>query len=83
MVGHIAEKRALPGAMLPARPGRGSNTAMQPLYMKPSPSVMTPGRHAERMGHRHAIAFAVDDRDLRRVARNEVVREPDHLGLAA
>ena len=28
--------------MLPARPGRGSNTPMQPLYMKPSPSVITP-----------------------------------------
>ena len=35
-------KRALPGARLPARPGRGSKTPMQPLYMKPSPSVITP-----------------------------------------
>ena len=28
--------------MEPVRPGRGSNTAMQPLYMKPCPSVTTP-----------------------------------------
>ncbi len=34
--------RALPGARLPARPGRGSNTPMQPLYMKPRPGVITP-----------------------------------------
>src|SRR5713226_8786309 len=35
-------KRALPGAIDPARPGRGSNTPMQPLYMKPRPGVTTP-----------------------------------------
>ena len=35
-------KRALPGAIEPARPGRGSNTPMQPLYMKPRPGVTTP-----------------------------------------
>ena len=34
--------RALPGAREPARPGRGSNTPMQPLYMKPRPFVTTP-----------------------------------------
>ena len=42
IVGHIAVKRALPGARLPTRPGLGSNTIMQLLYMKPSPSVITP-----------------------------------------
>ena len=35
-------KRALPGAIDPARSGRGSNTPMQPLYMKPRPGVTTP-----------------------------------------
>src|SRR5471032_2625936 len=35
-------KRALPGANEPARPGRGSNTPMQPLYMKPKPGEITP-----------------------------------------
>src|ERR1700730_12461182 len=35
-------KRALPGAIEPAQPGRGSNTPMQPLYMKPRPGVTTP-----------------------------------------
>src|SRR5262245_56375984 len=40
--GHIEEKRALPGASEPVRPGRGSNTPMQLLYMKPNPSVTTP-----------------------------------------
>src|SRR5215467_472489 len=34
--------RALPGAIEPARLGRGSNTPMQPLYMKPKPDVTTP-----------------------------------------
>lgn len=29
--GQTEVNRALPGAMLPARPGRGSKTAMQPL----------------------------------------------------
>src|SRR5215470_5216977 len=42
MDGTTELKRALPGARLPARPGRGSNTPMQPLYMKPRPSVITP-----------------------------------------
>src|SRR5215217_4655838 len=42
MVGHEDVKRDLPGAMLPARPGRGSKTPIQPLYMKPSPRVTTP-----------------------------------------
>src|SRR5499433_1449190 len=42
MDGTTELKRALPGARLPARPGRGSNTPMQPLYMKPRPSVTTP-----------------------------------------
>ena len=32
----------MPGAIEPARPGRGSNTPMQPLYMKPRPGVITP-----------------------------------------
>ena len=40
--GTTDEKRALPGAIEPARPGRGSNTPMQPLYMKPRPGVITP-----------------------------------------
>ena len=40
--GAIEEKRDFPGAREPGRPGRGSNTAMAPLYMKPSPSVITP-----------------------------------------
>ncbi len=31
MVGQDEVKRLLPGRMLPARPGRGSNTPMQPL----------------------------------------------------
>ena len=38
----MALKRLFPGAIEPARPGRGSNTVMAPLYMKPSPSVITP-----------------------------------------
>ena len=42
MLGDNAEKRALPGARDPARPGRGSNTDMAPLYMNPRPSVTTP-----------------------------------------
>ena len=42
MVGLIDVNRRLPGARLPARPGRGSKTAMHPLNMKPRPSVMTP-----------------------------------------
>src|SRR6185437_13460413 len=42
MDGQIEENRALPGASDPARPGLGSNTPMQPLYMKPKPLVMTP-----------------------------------------
>ena len=42
MDGTTELKRALPGAIEPARPGRGSNTPMQPLYMKPRPGVMTP-----------------------------------------
>src|SRR4051812_23666525 len=46
--GQIEENLAFPGASEPARPGRGSNTPMQPLYMKPSPSVITPdGRPSE------------------------------------
>src|SRR6476646_6079892 len=40
--GTIELKRAVPGAIEPARPGRGSNTPMQPLYMKPRPDVITP-----------------------------------------
>ena len=42
MVGQIELNRLLPGARLSARPGRGSNTPMQPLYMKPRPGVITP-----------------------------------------
>src|SRR6185312_8623846 len=42
MEGTTELKRALPGAIEPARPGRGSNTPMQPLYMKPRPGVATP-----------------------------------------
>jgi hypothetical protein len=42
MEGARDEKRDLPGAREPARPGRGSKTAIAPLYMKPSPSVTTP-----------------------------------------
>ena len=42
MVGDIAENLALPGASEPARPGRGSKTIMQLLYMNPRPSVTTP-----------------------------------------
>ena len=42
MLGAIELNRPFPGAIEPARPGRGSNTAIVPLYMKPSPSVMTP-----------------------------------------
>jgi hypothetical protein len=38
----MALNRLLPGATDPARPGRGSKTLIAPLYMKPSPSVMTP-----------------------------------------
>ncbi len=34
--------RRLPGAIEPARPGRGSNTLMQPFRMKPVPSGITP-----------------------------------------
>src|SRR2546426_565808 len=57
--GTTEEKRALPGAIDPARPGRGSNTPMQPLYMKPSPGDHA-RRHAERMGHREAVAVLVE-----------------------
>ncbi len=42
MVGQIELKRLLPGVIDPVRPGRGSNTPMQLLYMNPIPSVMTP-----------------------------------------
>src|SRR5215472_2919913 len=42
MDGQIEENLALPGASDPARPGLGSNTPMQPLYMNPRPLVMTP-----------------------------------------
>ena len=42
-VGQRLLKRLLPGANESACPGRGSNTAMQPLNMKPRPSVITPG----------------------------------------
>ena len=42
IVGDIDVKRRFPGARLPARPGRGSNTAIQPLNMNPRESVMTP-----------------------------------------
>ena len=42
IVGHIAVKRALPGAREPICPGRGSNTIMQLLYINPRPSVTTP-----------------------------------------
>ncbi len=34
--------RRLPGAIDPARPGRGSNTLMQPFRMKPVPGGITP-----------------------------------------
>src|SRR5215469_12737264 len=42
MDGQIEENLALPGANDPARPGLGSNTPMQPLYMNPRPLVTTP-----------------------------------------
>src|SRR6185312_4409738 len=42
MEGQIEENLAFPGANDPARPGLGSNTPMQPLYMNPSPFVTTP-----------------------------------------
>ena len=42
MVGHRELKRDFPGSIEPVRPGRGSKTAMHPLYMNPSPGVMTP-----------------------------------------
>ena len=42
MVGLWEEVRLLPGAMECGRPGRGSKPLIKPLYMKPSPSVMTP-----------------------------------------
>ena len=40
--GQIEENLALPGANDPVRPGLGSNTSMQPLYMNPRPLVITP-----------------------------------------
>src|SRR6516165_12670589 len=40
--GQIEENLALPGANDPARPGLGSKTPMQPLYINPRPLVITP-----------------------------------------
>ncbi|MNN15362.1 hypothetical protein D3C81_1284640 [compost metagenome] len=42
IVGQNDVKQRLPGAMLPARPGRGSNTPMQPSYINPSQGVIAP-----------------------------------------
>ena len=42
MLGAIEEKRLLPGAIEPARPGRGSYQFMAPLSMKPVPGAITP-----------------------------------------
>src|SRR3546814_11325695 len=41
-LGHIELNRDFPGAIDAALPGLGSNAAMQPLYIKPRPSVLTP-----------------------------------------
>src|SRR3954471_3660755 len=42
IVGAIDDARALPGAIEPDLPGRGSKAPIAPLYMKPRPSVTTP-----------------------------------------
>jgi len=42
IVGAIEEKRFLPGAIEPARPGRGSYQFIAPFSMKPVPGGMTP-----------------------------------------
>ncbi len=42
MVGDIEENRRLPGAIEPARPGRGSYQFIAPFSMKPVPGGITP-----------------------------------------
>ena len=42
IVGDIAERRALPGAIEFGLPGSGSKLCMPLLYMKPRPGVTTP-----------------------------------------
>jgi hypothetical protein len=42
MVGVMEEKRRLPGAIEPARPGRGSYQFIAPFSMKPRPGGITP-----------------------------------------
>ena len=64
---HRAEARLAGRDRLPARPGRGSKTPMQPLYMKPSPAVTTPEGMPSEWVMRHAVALGVDDGDVRRV----------------
>src|SRR4051794_18025267 len=42
IVGDMVENRFFPGAIEPARPGRGSYQFMAPLSMKPVPGGITP-----------------------------------------
>ena len=65
----MALKRLLPGASEPARPGRGSKTPMQPLYMKPSPSVITPEGMPSECVMVTALPSRSIDRNVRRVLR--------------
>ena len=82
MDGTTELKRALPGARLPARPGRGSNTPMQPLYMKPSPAVTTPDGMPSEWVMVTQLPSASTHRDVGGVLARRAARvEARHVGL--
>ena len=60
-------KRALPGARLPARPGPRVEHAHAAVVHEAQARRDHARRHAERMGHGHAVAVRVDHGDVRGV----------------